>query len=474
MVTCAAQTPKERRYLRGYLKRAAAVMMCCVLVFSFTFCSLSAPKAKAFVAESGFIGSFIGVVMSSMGYTWTANGMNEQGFGDALEDVIVEYLNTEVGGMTIEEWALVGTSVALSGNSTLLIQQGLMQKIMDFADWFTDKFGLDDNSPVDVSGGGNLFSASTTNSYGTLSYPTSLSIVSSGSFITFEIPLDVSGKYVCSKISDYDRYGSPFVFQVDILNANRQTVSPLNVSGLGRTYWSMDDDSHSLATVWNINDDVLALGACVLRMTVVSPSNPYYSKISVGEYSLQQVCSFSRVSDASLSVVKSPVAQNPDIADDGTQAYKVTVANLTADDLEGLINAAVSQAIAGTLVTEGTVTDAVPIVSEGTMVGDISLEGIQAVQEDLSAVFISKFPFCIPWDFAKAVSLLAAPPQTPHWEVDFFGTMNGQYGVNWQGDTKIVIDFAEFELLGIVCRWTSTLMFCFVLITSTKRLIWTA
>ena len=52
--------------------------------------------------------------------------------------------------------------------------------------------------------------------------------------------------------------------------------------------------------------------------------------------------------------------------------------------------------------------------------------------------------------------------------------MNGQYGVNWQGDTKIVIDFAEFELLGIVCRWTSTLMFCFVLITSTKRLIWTA
>lgn len=448
MVTCAAQTPKERRYLRGYLKRAAAVMMCCVLVVSLTL----PPRAKAVVAESGFIASLIGVVMSSMGYTWTANGMNEQGFGDALEDVIVEYLNTEVGGKTIEEWALIGSSVAFSGNSTLLIQQGLMQKIMDFADWFSQKIGVSGGSSVPVyADAGSALLAD-----GSLFY-LSLWDVSQDTPSVLGSLIELGDKVVLDG-------GSYFHYWYD--GASGSNVLTFFDVSQGKETWNSSVVSDRAAQYYFISFINGSYRLCSY--------NPYWKEFGYYTYPPLSALDLSVIDPASLALERSPGAQNPDIADDGTQAYKVTVANLTADDLEGLISAAVSQAIAGTLVTEGTVTDAVPIVSEGTMVGDISLEGIQAVQEDLSAVFISKFPFCIPWDFAKAVSLLAAPPQTPHWEVDFFGSMNGQYGVNWQGDTKIVIDFEDFELLGMVCRWTSTLMFCFVLITSTKRLIWTA
>ena len=114
-----------------------------------------------------------------------------------------------------------------------------------------------------------------------------------------------------------------------------------------------------------------------------------------------------------------------------------------------------------------------PDVGTGEAVGDIALEDIQKQEKTLGAVFASKFPFCIPWDIAKAVQLLAAPPKTPYWEVDFYGVLDGQYGIDWQGDTAIVIDISEFEFLGQVCRWTSTFMFVWALMLGTKRLIWT-
>ena len=113
------------------------------------------------------------------------------------------------------------------------------------------------------------------------------------------------------------------------------------------------------------------------------------------------------------------------------------------------------------------------VPGEQTQVGDIALEDIQAQQASLGAVFISKFPFSIPWDFAAAVELLAAPPKTPHWEVDFMAPLEHRVG-SWAGDTTIVIDFSDFEILGQLCRWVTTIMFCAALISGTKRLIWTA
>ena len=78
--------------------------------------------------------------------------------------------------------------------------------------------------------------------------------------------------------------------------------------------------------------------------------------------------------------------------------------------------------------------------------------------DKLGAALTSRFPFSIPWDVYKGVTLLAAPPKVG----------------GWKGSTKIVLDFSEYEIIGQVCRWTSTIGFCLMLASGTKRLIWTA
>lgn len=129
----------------------------------------------------------------------------------------------------------------------------------------------------------------------------------------------------------------------------------------------------------------------------------------------------------------------------------------------------------------GAIPGAVSDALTGTMAGVISkadaqqqaVENSLAEPDDLGAVFISKFPFCIPWDVAKAVGLLAAPPVTPRWEMDFMEPIGQRIG-GFQGDTTVVIDFGEYPILGIATRWFSTLMFVYALASGTKKLIWTA
>ena len=93
--------------------------------------------------------------------------------------------------------------------------------------------------------------------------------------------------------------------------------------------------------------------------------------------------------------------------------------------------------------------------------------------DQLGAALTSRFPFSIPWDVYKGVSLLAAPPKAPYFEVDFLAPIAHRVG-GWQGSTKIVLDFSEYEIIGQVCRWASTIGFCLMLASGTKRLIWTA
>lgn len=119
----------------------------------------------------------------------------------------------------------------------------------------------------------------------------------------------------------------------------------------------------------------------------------------------------------------------------------------------------------------GAIADALPIT--GAKAGDQVVDEAMNDPDSLGAVFISKFPFSIPWDVAKAISLLAAPPVTPRWEVDFLAPMSDMVG-GWQGSTAIVLDFGEYPIIGTATRWVSTLMFVYALAMGTKKLIWTA
>lgn len=119
----------------------------------------------------------------------------------------------------------------------------------------------------------------------------------------------------------------------------------------------------------------------------------------------------------------------------------------------------------------GAIADALPIT--GAIAGDQVVADTLAEPDSLGAVFISKFPFCIPWDIVKAIQLLAAPPVTPRWELDFMQPIAGRVG-GFQGSTKLVLDFSEYPIVGVATRWVSTVLFVYALASGTKRLLWTA
>lgn len=119
----------------------------------------------------------------------------------------------------------------------------------------------------------------------------------------------------------------------------------------------------------------------------------------------------------------------------------------------------------------GAIADALPVT--GAKVGDQVVGEVMAEPDSLGAVFVSKFPFSIPWDIVKAIKLLAAPPVTPRWELDFMQPIAYRVG-GFRGDTKLVLDMSEYEIVGIATRWVSTLFFVYALASGTKKLMWTA
>lgn len=127
----------------------------------------------------------------------------------------------------------------------------------------------------------------------------------------------------------------------------------------------------------------------------------------------------------------------------------------------------------GTGVTPGQITeavkDALPVT--GSQLGDDVLEETLGEPDTLGGILMTKFPFSIPWDIAKAVELLAAPPVTPRWEMDFMAPIGERIG-GFQGDTTVVIDFGKYEIVGIATRWFSTIMFVYGLAAATKRFMW--
>lgn len=93
----------------------------------------------------------------------------------------------------------------------------------------------------------------------------------------------------------------------------------------------------------------------------------------------------------------------------------------------------------------------------------------------LGAALVSRFPFCIPWDFVSTVQVLNAEPQAPYFQFDIMPSRVRNY-VGITGSTNVTIDLSgqEYSKIGEICRWGSLIGFCFGLALLTKRMIWTS
>ena len=83
----------------------------------------------------------------------------------------------------------------------------------------------------------------------------------------------------------------------------------------------------------------------------------------------------------------------------------------------------------------------------------------------LSAIWLSKFPFCIPWDLKQGVSQLLAPAEAPTFDIPF---KNARLNI----DETIHIDFSQYESVASVSRWFFSACWVIILIMLTKKMIW--
>lgn len=270
--------------------------------------------------------------------------------------------------------------------------------------------------------------------------------------------------------------------------------------------YSYFDLAETLPTVTTTIKETEATSTPVTKdLTVTVPTNAPVAQ--VGDYTV------SIIGDVSAKDLLDPGADVPDVPIEGDATWdnvKAWLENWATHNVPDVINGAVGeavgkavdnvvpQAVADALqqtapdviggaidqalpgAVQGALTDALPgaldqaLPQTGTKVGDQVVEEVAQDPDSLGAVFISKFPFCIPFDVIKAITLLAAQPVTPHWEIDFYAPLEGVGGFHAQGDTTIVIDFERLEFMGQVCRWTCMFGFVYALALGTKRLIWTA
>lgn len=108
-------------------------------------------------------------------------------------------------------------------------------------------------------------------------------------------------------------------------------------------------------------------------------------------------------------------------------------------------------------------------------VEDVPIEDYPGLPEEgseeetsLKALFFSKFPFCLPYDIYYAFKLIAADPDAPRFEIDLMTPYKNR--ISFFGDTKIVIDFDDYPIVGQVSRWGFTISFCLVLIAITRKI----
>ena len=166
-----------------------------------------------------------------------------------------------------------------------------------------------------------------------------------------------------------------------------------------------------------------------------------------------------------------PGALTPTYDDNEEKATIITIPGLDTEiaGINELLQAILDKLAANELTTSATIAQQPTPEQPDEEKPDLDGLGLPA----LGTALMTRFPFSIPWDVVRGIKLLAAPAEAPYWEVDFLAPIAGRVG-GWKGSTKVVIDMGQYEIIGQLCRWTSTIGFCLVLAAGTKKLIWTA
>lgn len=396
--------------------------------------------------------------------TFVTQGMDKDALVSTTQRLIQEFLDTELGGITIQEWlGSIWNVFVLAGK--IVMGRPLTEEMMDFAQWVAGKYvahvgvnqvysdqsvTFSDGSVYSLAVLGKSYSwdwsvfppencqIGTSIPIGSIDDPVSIELIS-GQYARFRQAFSSKGKASFS-------YYSPYF---DTWSDNSMLMSDLRCA-----CFCIFNSKLELCVFSVFSGDFV--GEIFLLDTLLSESDT--KKLLIGETSLSL-----NARSESMSYIPEGIAAEQGIALD--------VGAASTMDLDQVLGGVLEDVLAGTLESTMAAADekTEPVDPPAGEITDVDDLGLPA----LGAALTSRFPFSIPWDFFRAVQLLAASAKAPYFEVDFMEPLADDVG-GWQGDTTVILDFSEYAIIGQISRWTSTIGFCLMLAGATKRLIWTA
>ena len=405
--------------LKKALKRAASGLMAVLLAV----CLVGTPRAKAVVTEGALLGSLFGSLLVSMGYSWAADNFDAPTFGEAIYGLIQQCdQEKDTGIQLLLDSGLAGLTAV--GNGKLTFSQQWVKLANSFAKWFQEKFFSSDYAGV------------------VYETPTNGGIaLANGDVVEFSV-------WDGNSSHEPDSYGYLFTGGENFVFPSGWSFK-YEISG-SKSYWTLlnaDGQIQSSTSGYTQTTQFLVLTDDGVRFA------NYSSKYGTVLYTTFPDNCISIVTACSLTAEKPQEVHYPEVAEDDSQVYEITVDGVTATDIEGIVQGAVDRILAGTAVIAGEVTQA------GT--GEI----VENPEIDTYKVGLSSvFPFCIPFDVYNMVTMFVAEPEAPSAEWTFtLPWSNQEYSVGW--------DLSAFDGVARVCRDMELVLFAVGLAVITYKVI---
>lgn len=440
------------------LREDFVIRLGCLLVSFAVLASLilEPPKAKAFALTSSAVTALAGGFLNACGLAPVVSGMSSSGeVNESLARLIQDFLDEEHPGLKdAVDW--IGDAVLTVNGGRVIIPSETAKRLSAFATWVAGKYGTqagmnqvyaETGSYATLEDGTKIFISTVENSkikdLGTVFSVSDFPLIFLSGYSVAWVPYEGnSGKY---RVGFFTSDGE----QLNLYGGWGEDKKPLFTLAL--LHNTFGQPLLGIAFSYNLDGLYLASVTDVVNLA----KNPFFDVSSIDETLALDV--------ADTLTIPGELTDGQSLALDVGAADSMTIQEI----LQGILDAI----LAGDFAASAEIVDEAvePVDPPAGELPDVDGLGLPA----LGAALTSRFPFSIPWDVYKGVTLLAAPPKAPYFEVDFLAPIAHRVG-GWQGSTKIVLDFSEYEIIGQVCRWTSTIGFCLMLATGTKRLIWTA
>lgn len=420
------------------------------------------PKAKAFAMTSSAVTALAGGFLSACGLTPVVSGMgSSEEVNESVARLIQDFLNEEVGGISVADWALSFGEIGLAvKDKRIVIPKPFAEKLGQFAQWVAGKYGTKPGENVIYQAQKVFLADGTEIKFGSFVFD-----VDKREFIL----LDPSGATPFSFDTWYElSNGNQFCYSLD--------------SDLERIYPKYIIDGHRndytyTSVVGGVSSNIYYIlagidaryGSDTRYMPVFLVSSGYMIARVYMPSDFPML--FSLVNE-SISLNVAETITIPEGLTD-SQSVALDVGATDSMSIQEILQGILDAILAGDLAASAEIVDTAEVPVDPEEPDPPVVPVVPSGLDKLGAALTSRFPFSIPWDVYKGVTLLAAPPKAPYFEVDFMAPIADRVG-GWKGSTKIVLDFSEYEIIGQVCRWTSTIGFCLMLASGTKRLIWTA